>query len=117
MSNLPDISGTIRRVSATAWQAINDAGHTSTGIASVELKLDRLRVHYTFTAAKVSSFHATPDEQFTAANVRVGASVGLAYADIFFYMGTSVTPVNPALLSKENANVWLTGWFHMPPAL
>ena len=63
-----------------------------------------------FTAEKVSSLQATPDESFAAANVRVGASVALDHADIFFYMPSyGSRPVPPSLLSKSNANVWITG--------
>lgn len=105
------LSGTIRRISGDEWGALNDAGHTSRGIESVTLYDNRVRVHHAFTAGKVSSFQATPDEQFAASGVRVGASVGYAHTDIYFYMGTSQTPVDPGLLSKAAANVWLTGWF------
>ena len=73
---------------------------------------DRVRVYYAFTAEKVSSLQATPDESFAAANVRVGASVALDHADIFFYMPSyGSRPVPPSLLSKSNANVWITGIF------
>jgi len=110
----PDISGTIRWVNSTTWEPVADAGHTPTGITSVTVLSDRVRVNYDFTAEKVSSFQATPDEAFASADVRVGASVGLTYADIFFYMPAyGSTPVNPALLSKAGANVWLTGWFEV----
>lgn len=109
------LSGTIRRVSASAWDVVDDAGHCSRGIASVELRADRVRVHHDFTAWKVSSLQATPDDAFSASNVRVGASVGYAYTDIYFYMGASSAPVSPALLSKAGANVWLTGWFEQSP--
>lgn len=112
VSTIPDVSGTIRWVNNTTWTVLNDAGHTPEGIASVQMMTDRVRVHFTFTATKVSSFQATPDEAFASADVRVGASVSYAYADIYFYMPASgSTPVNPALLSKAGANVWLTGWF------
>jgi hypothetical protein len=107
------VSGTIRWVSSTQWIVLDDAGHTPTGISSVTLLPDRVRVNYNFTATKVSSLQVTPDEAFSSASVRVGASVGLTYADIYFYMGTSQTPVNPALLSKSGANVWLTGFFNI----
>lgn len=109
-SELEYVGGTIRWQNSTTWATVTDAGHVSEGIASVELLTDRVRVHFSECHAKVSSFQATPDEQFTSASVRVGASVGLCYADVFFYM-TGTTPVSPALLSKAYANVWITGFF------
>lgn len=114
-SSGPDVSGTIRWVNSTTWTVLDDAGHTPTGIASVQVMADRVRVNYTFTAEKVSSFQATPDESFASADVRVGASVGLSYTDVFFYMPSyGASPVPPKLLSKAGANVWLTGWFKLP---
>lgn len=104
------ISGTMRWVSPTEWATICDDGHEPTGIARVERRADRVRVHYDFTASKVGSLQVTPDEQFASASVRVGASVGLSYADVFFYM-SGTAPVDPALLTKKSANVWLTGHF------
>lgn len=108
------VSGTIRWVDRTSWIVLDDAGHTPTGISHVELRADRVRVHYTFDSASVGSLQVTPDESFSSAGVRTGASVGLSFADVFFYMGTSATPVNPSLLSKSGANVWITGLFNMP---
>jgi len=105
------VSGTIRWVDSETWIALNDAGHRPSGIASVEPLADRVRVTYSECAEKVGHLQATPDEQFAAAGVRVGASVGLCYADVFFYMGASDVPVNPGLLSRQGANVWLSGEF------
>lgn len=106
----PQLSASIRHATA-GWYAISDPAHTPQGIASVQTLADRVRVHYSFTPVSITSVQATPDDQFAAAAVRVGVSVGLTYVDVFFYMGTSQTPVNPALLTRANANVWLTGWF------
>jgi hypothetical protein len=106
------VSGTIRWVDPTTWEAITDAGHEPTGIASVELMANRVRIHHDFTATKVSSVQVTPDEAFASVAVRTGASVGLTYTDVFFYLpATGSTPVNPALLTKAGANVWVTGIF------
>jgi len=106
------VSGTIRWASKTRWTVLTDAGHQPTGLSRVEVRKDRIRVHYGFTAAKVGSLQATPDETYTAANVRVGASVGLTYVDLFFYKGTK--RLNPATLSHKGANVWITGTFILP---
>lgn len=110
------VSGTIRWTSPTTWATVDDTAHRSTGIAAVVLYPDHLRVDYTFTATTVSSLQVTPDEAFTSAGVRFGASVGLDHADIYAYMPAyGTTPVNPALLTKAGANVWLTGLFDTCP--
>ncbi len=106
-----DVMGTIRWVSPTQWAAVNDTGHQSVGISSVEVLPDRLRVHYTFTADKVVVMQVTPDEAFTSASVRCGASAGLTYTDVYCYMPGSSTPVDPSLLTKKWANIWLDGTF------
>lgn len=111
--NTPDVGGTIRWVNATTWTVLDDAGHTPVGLDHVEVLPTALRVWYDTPYTEVVSFQATPDEAFSSANVRVGASVGLNYVTLYFYMPASgATPVNPALLSKAGANVWLTGWFN-----
>jgi len=110
-----EVYGTIRWVDKAKWAALNDAGHRSHNIAKVELFNNRVRVHFPKCADKVGYLNVTPDEQFTAAGVRVGSSVGLCYADVFFYMGTSQTPVNPSLLTRKNANVWIDGRFDVAP--
>lgn len=102
------VSGTIRWVDANTWTVLDDATHTPTGIQSVQLSRPYVRVDYTFTATEVGSCQVTPDEAFTAAGVRVGTSVGLDGMNIYFFMGDSATPVNPSLLSRANANVWIT---------
>ena len=111
------VSGTIRWVSSTEWVILDNAAHTPTGLASVTVMADRVRVSYDFTAATVSSLQATSDEAFASADVRVGASVGLNYTDIYFYMPShGSNPVDPRTLSKSWANVWITGWFWVDPA-
>lgn len=108
------ISGTVRYVNKTTWVVIQDDYHQPSGFGRVEVRSDRLRVYYTFTAQHVSSMQVTPDDAFAAAGVRMGASVGLGYVDIFFYMGASSKPVGPGLLSRKGANVWITGVFDEP---
>lgn len=91
---------------AIHWATIDDAGHGPSGIASVETTTTYVRVHFTFTATRVGSCAVTPDEAF-ARDVRTGASVGVSYLDIYFWMGTNTVPTNPALLSRAGANVWI----------
>ena len=105
------ISGTIRWMDAHTWAVVDDAAHRATGIARVELRADRVRVHYAFTAETIGDVQVTPDEGFSSAGIRPSASVGLSYADVFFHRDGSAEPINPALLSKANANVWISGEF------
>lgn len=106
-----EVAGTIRWVSPTQWVALDNAGHTPVGISHVTVLADRVRVHYTFVADKVHVMHVTPDEAFTSASVRCGASVGLTYADVYCYMPGASTPVDPSLLTKANGNIWISGSF------
>lgn len=105
--NEVSVMGTIRWTSSTSWVALTDAGHQPQGIASVQVLPSRVRVYYETAVSKVGVCSVTPDEGFAATNVRVGASVGLSYLDVFFYQGTSSTPLSPATLSKRGANVWV----------
>jgi len=105
------VSCTIQRVNSTTWAVINNTAHRPLGVLSVVLYSTYVRVNYDFTAVHVSSVQVTPDESFAAPDVRVGTSVGLSYMNIYFYMGTSSTPVDPSLLSTAGANVWITGTF------
>lgn len=107
------VAGTIRWQSPTAWATVQDAGHQPEGIREVQVLRDRLRVHYTFTARKVVALQVTPDEAFTAANVRCGVSVGLAYSDVFCYMPGKTTPVDPSLLTRKGGNIWVSGLFDL----
>jgi len=107
------VAGTIRWQSPTKWATVQDAGHAPEGIRDVQVLRDRIRVHYTFTASKVVSLQVTPDESFTAANVRCGVSVGLAYSDVFCYMPGKTTPVDPSLLTRKGGNIWVSGLFDL----
>ncbi len=111
MSDLQFIGACLRRVNAHQWEALTDGGHQPVGVAKVDVYSDRVRVHYSDPVAKVVTFAATVDESFAAAGVRCGASVGLSYADIYFYMGTPQAPVDPRLLSRASANAWISGVF------
>lgn len=111
------VACTIRRVSGTVWEALNDSGHAPTGVQSVTIEgANRVRITYDFTASKVVTLMATLDEAFAASTalVRCGASVGLTFADIYFYTSAGgATPVDPGTLSTANANVWIYGIFEV----
>lgn len=105
---------TARRVNSTTWEIYNDATHQPIGTASIVITgSNRLTLTYNFVATKVHTFQVTLDESFAATNgLRVGASVGLSTAVIYFYTAASgSTPVNPGDLSTSNANIWIYGLF------
>lgn len=109
------ISCAIRRVSPTAWQIIDDARHSPTGVKSIAIvNKNCLKLTYSFTATKVSSFQVSPDEVFACASLRVGASVGLAYAYIYCYLSGS-TKVNPGNLTAPGGNLWVTAIMEVEP--
>lgn len=111
------IGGSYRRIDATTWAAIADSGHEPLNTSTPTIvSSNRLRIPYTFTASKVISVSVTVDEAFAGAGsggVRVGASVGLTYLDVYFYIGTSSTPVDPGALSTAGANIWVQGLFRV----
>lgn len=104
------LSGTIRWRPDGSWATISDAAHEPVGFGVVECLPDRVRVHYAEPVSVIHSVQVTPDEAFTAAGVRCGASVGLEFLDVQFFM-SGASPVPPALLSRAGANVWITGHF------
>ncbi|WP_060920999.1 hypothetical protein [Microbacterium paraoxydans] len=112
-----EIGGTIRWANRYQWALVDDRAHASYGTSHVLVLKDRVRIFYEFGAAEVRDFSVTVDDEFASADVRVGASVGLTYADVFFFMGNSKKRVNPSLLSKKGANVWYSGSFNVlsPP--
>jgi hypothetical protein len=112
-----EIGGTIRWANRYQWALVDDRAHTPYGTSHVLVLKDRVRIFYEFGAAEVRDFSVTVDDEFASADVRVGASVGLTYADVFFFMGNSKKRVNPSLLSKKGANVWYSGSFNVlsPP--
>lgn len=107
---LAEISGTLRNT-GSGWAALSNTGHEPSGIAAVETLPDRLRVHYTFTAAKVRGLLVGLDETFASLRLWTGASVGLAYADVLIYNDTGL--VDPSALVSPTGNLWLAGRFRL----
>ena len=75
------VAGAIRK-SGGEWSLIDDEGHTPSGIVSVTDRGADLRIHYGFTAKKVVSLVAVPDESYAVLGYSFGASVGLDGATI-----------------------------------
>lgn len=115
-TNYKIVACCLRRIDATTWGALEDAAHSATNVTSVARMVDRVRVTYDFTAGKVVTFAATLDEAFAAWTglLRVGASVGTTYADLYFYTsGSAGAPIDPGTLSTAGANVWVYGLFEV----
>lgn len=108
------VACTLRRVNSTTWEFLNDSGHTPTGVTSVSITSTYIRLTYDFTATKVLTGICTPDESFAAVSgMRVGASVGTSYMDIYVYISTNTTPSDPGALSTAGANIWVWGLFEV----
>ena len=118
------MGGTLRRVSTTEWEILDDSGHTPVRLHSVEIVSTTFRgatakcLKLTFAADGGSAAVAFDDVGwlvtqwdvlFAASGVRVGPSVGLGHALLFFFMGDSAVPVDPGALSVAYANVWVGG--------
>ncbi|MDB5886182.1 MAG: hypothetical protein JWR74_2353, partial [Polaromonas sp.] len=71
-----------QNTAGSGWYLINDAGHNPLGIASVSVVAGQLTITYDFTASKVLSLIAVPDETFAAGGLTCGPSVGLTSAQI-----------------------------------
>lgn len=100
----------IRRVNATTWEFIDDGNHVPVGVSSISMTSTYVLITGNFVGKAVASCSVTPDETFSQAAVRVGASVGLSTIRVYFYMGAAGSaPVNPGLLSAAGANVWVYG--------
>lgn len=73
----------IRQDPATGiWSILDDAGHSPLNVISVEQYDDRVRVNYSFTANKIKSFIAVPDDVLNKTGFVFGGDVGLSYANI-----------------------------------
>lgn len=77
------VAGVIRQASnGSGWQFISDSGHTPMGVSSVSANSDFIVINFDFTAEKVISFVAGPDETFAAWGLVCGASVGFSSASL-----------------------------------
>lgn len=76
--------GVIRKETDT-WQFITDATHQNLNLASLATSGNALRLTYNFTSKTVGSLIITPDDYMSSKGITAGASVGVGYADLFFY--------------------------------
>ena len=99
------VAGAIRKKGGE-WALIDDEGHTPSGIVSVTDRGADLRIHYGFTAKKVVSLVAVPDESYAVLGYSFGASVGLDGATIKIM---NHRQVNAGGYLYYTADGWMTG--------
>lgn len=77
--------GCVIRFNATSglFEFIDDAGHYPSGVSSIETYDDRIVVNYSFTAAKVITASAVPDETLARQGFTVGPSVGTSSMTLY----------------------------------
>lgn len=76
------IAGSVRNT-GDGWKWISDSAHTPVGITpTVSVVGTAIRINYGFTAKRVVTLVATPDETFAALGFIIGGSVGTTYTDL-----------------------------------
>lgn len=83
------VSCVIRPNSSGVWGVIDDGIHTPVGVSAVTQTSGAIEVHYNFTAKRIGSLVATPDETFAQSGLQAGASVQETVARI--QLGWTVT--------------------------
>lgn len=104
------VAGALRN-DGTGWYAIADSTHAPLNIASVATKDGMITVEYTFTASKIHTFIAAPDETLARAGYSAGASVGVGSARILLAKNGSANPFDVSTKSHPWSNIWIYGVF------
>lgn len=107
------VAGCIRGVPGGTWGLIEDSSHAPLNIQGVSVNGNRVIVNYTFTAKKVISLIAAPDEYYTQMGVSCGASVGKASAAVYFNKRPNTGYADPMSLRSNLSNVWIYGIFEV----
>lgn len=100
--------GCIPRNVANVWTNLDDANHTPLNIASISIPdITTVRVSYKFTASKINSFVAAPDDALAAHGVLLGGDVGTAFANIKGYAPlTGILSRVGATATFETTQLW-----------
>lgn len=108
---LQQVAGTLRNT-GSGWFVLSDTDHEPIGVASVSNDTSKITVTLDFTASKVISFVATPDETYAGASIgSIGSSVGLTSIDIYL-KDASGSAVDPSTLTNASGNIWFYGVFY-----
>lgn len=75
----------VLRNTGEGWYAITDATHNPTGVASISESTFTVDINFNFTASKIGSLIATPDETFAELGYIIGASVTPTEANLKIY--------------------------------
>jgi len=101
------VAGVIRN-SGNGWEYINDSGHNPMNLSSVTVNQNgQIVINYGFTASKVLSLVATPDETFARSYI-IGGSVGLdstlfnVYSLPINYGGLTTVANNAVTVTNSN---------------
>ena len=95
----------VLRCASGKFSALNDAGHQSFGIASVQTLSDRVRVTYTTPITAYGTAFADPDETYTIHDIDTGASGALDHMDIFIAKGG--VKISPTAACISGSNIWV----------
>lgn len=94
--------GYVVRNGGSGWAYIDDVDHRPTGMSTVEVVGDVLRVNYGVTGVRVLTHIVGTDETMAALGMTCGPSVGLAYSDIKMFLPF-------ACWVEKTAGVWAFG--------
>lgn len=101
--------GCVARYNGKEWYLIDDEEHTPLHIKCIKTNSKNdFVIEYDFTASKVISLVATPDETYAINDCLCGASVGLEYSRILVR--------EPEGIPEDiynSANVWIYGVFEV----
>jgi len=113
-----EVAAVIRQKSDYSWEIIEDTSHGKLNIVNIfgsESDGEAfVSVFYSFTATKVLTFIAAPDEHYAQNGVACGATVGLTYSKIKF--GRNGVALSESALwsyGGSSANVWIYGKFEI----
>ena len=79
--NIKIVAGVIRN-NGNGWEFIIDNVHDKMNSTTLEVNGDFIKYNFPFTAKKVLSFVAVPDETMSNKNYLIGSSVGTQFANI-----------------------------------
>lgn len=109
------VSCTIRNT-GSGWAIITGSGHQPTGVTTVTQATDHLVLNHPVGADFVISLAVTVDETYAKSGLRCGASVGYDYSEIYLYSGAAGSAaLDPATVVSSSGNLWIQGYFHLPP--
>lgn len=64
------------------WSILDDTSHSPTNVDSITQDSDQIRINYSFTASKIKTFVAVPDDVLNKTGLQFGGDVGTTYANI-----------------------------------